>query len=260
MDPQQASHRAPNLAGQVLRREICLDEGLLLASASDVFTAFIDNLNVLSGGNFFDQSELDRRVKSGEAQFAMEGRTPRLEIPTGLGPGESQEQTSAAEGDSFLDKMNTGVLQCREAQAEILREISFLETVRGNRPKPPSPWLAGVILMILAMVVTGIALAAAGSPISALAAFVLLSAMAGFVTLNNMKEFENFIRLAREEDERWKRKLESFEMTLSEMETQAENLQKEAQKTLSRLDESEARQVRLSNPQLFPAADSPPPE
>jgi len=140
MDSQQDISRALNLAGDVLKGKVCLDEALVVANASNMLSALIESLNVLAEGPVFALAELEQRVHSGEAQWAMEGRTPRLELPAELREKHDDSMLTSVEWvDASLKELDDRVGHLLELERDLAGQIEFLQAVERHRPSPPNP-------------------------------------------------------------------------------------------------------------------------
>jgi hypothetical protein len=72
------------LATMVLKGEISVDQGLIRAQTGKVLDEFIDGLNVLAQGDYFDPVFAYERIRNGNALRALEGRIPGWELPSNL--------------------------------------------------------------------------------------------------------------------------------------------------------------------------------
>ena len=85
MDKKKSAVEQPmKLASMVLMREITLDQGLIYAQNAGVLETFVEGLNVLAQGRYFELTFARDRLRSGSAARAVEGRIQPLQLPIEL--------------------------------------------------------------------------------------------------------------------------------------------------------------------------------
>lgn len=255
MSPHQDLTRALSLAGDVLKQKMSLDEALLVASASDMLPALVESLNVLLDGPMFAQAELEQRVHSGECQFAMEGRIPRLELPADLENWQGESKiTSVDWADSSLLEMDTRIGHLLELERDLIGQIEFLQAVERNRPRPPNPWLAGISIMGVGLVICVVLAFLMGSRLTALLFFVSATGLGAAVSLRDWRKYEEFLEKIQREDQHRRVKREQCQKDLDKAKNEAAVVMQESTKIIERLNAAgpEAVQRALSAyPRLF---------
>ncbi len=85
MDKKKSAVEQPmKLASMVLMKEITLDQGLIYAQNAGVLETFVEGLNVLAQGRYFEPAFARERLRSGNAARAVEGRIQPLQLPPEL--------------------------------------------------------------------------------------------------------------------------------------------------------------------------------
>lgn len=255
MSPQQDLSRALSLAGDVLKQRMCLDEALLVANASNMIPALVESLNVLADGPVFAQTELEQRVHSGESQYAMEGRIPRLELPSELKNWQADTKAASVDwADSSLTEMDTRIGNLLELERDLTGQIEFLQAVERHRPTPPNPWVAGISIMGVGLVIC-IALAfLMGSRLTALISFMGATGLGAAVSLRDWRKYEAFLEKVQKEDQHRRAKREQCQKDLDNAKNEIAIVIQEAGRIIERLNASgpEAVQKAIANyPRLF---------
>ncbi|KXK40105.1 MAG: hypothetical protein UZ16_OP3001000230 [Candidatus Hinthialibacteria bacterium OLB16] len=255
MSSQQDATRALNLAGQVLRSEMSLDEALLVANASGIVGPLIESLNVLANAPLFNQSELEMRLLSGEAQFAVEGRIPKLQLPSDLLLRKTAEAPALNEAlDLRLKDLDHRAAQLQDAELDIRNQLEFLQAIEKGRSALPNPWLPGVIILTIGLILSAVGGMVAQSGPAAFGIMIVMIALAALVFMRDAKKYEvHKQRTAREYDHRRQKKDQCLK-DLDTVQNELAVLMQEAGKVLSHLEISgeEVRQKAIiTYPRLF---------
>jgi hypothetical protein len=255
MDSQHDLTRALSLAGDVLKNRMSLDEALLVANASNMLPALIESLNVLADGPAFAQAELEQRVHSGEAQWALEGRIPRLELPDGLRDWRVENQVASVDwADASLKELDGRIAKLLELERDLSGQIEFLQAVERHRPTPPNPWIAGIVIMGVGLVICVSLGFLARAHIAALLTFVLATGIGSAVSLRDWRKFEEFLDKVQREDQHRKSKITQRQKDLDNAKNEVSAVMQEAMKILERLEVSGPEVVRktiATFPKLF---------
>jgi hypothetical protein len=255
MAPSQDFSRALSLAGSVLEQKMCLDEALLVASASNLLNALVESLNVLADGPVFVLAELENRVHSGEAQYAVEQRIPRLEVPPELANWKDRKSAASTEWiDAALADIDNRIGRLQEAERDILGQLDFLQTVTKNQSTPPNPWLSGVIIMSVGLGLSLVLTLMLGTRIVGLMAFVFVTMIAAVSSMRDWQQYEIFMEKARKEEERRQAKRDQCAKNLDNINAELAAIKVETNKILARLEmvgESDLQNALASYPRLF---------
>lgn len=255
MTSQQDATRALNLAGQVLRNQMSLDEALLVANAANILVPLIESLNVLANAPLFNQAELEKRVQSGNAQFAVEGIIPKLQLSPMLVQQTSVEPQQVDDRqDVHLKELDLKVAKLQDAELDIKHQLDFFQAIEKNRPVPSNPWLSGIIIMAIGSVLSTVAGFVAHSGLAALVLFIATAILALLVFMREMKKYESLVQKAAREDEHRRQKKDQCVKDLETLQNEVAALMQDAHKVLNRLELSgeEARQqAMVTYPRLF---------
>ena len=150
MDRASAGDLPDRLAVQVITQELSIDQGLIRALTGQVIRGYVDRLNKILGVSHFKVEDLYERARSGNAQKAVDGRIPLLELPTDL-----PEREAAPERDELtvvteiLDRQETRLKELIAEREESLGRYYLLETTERNMPRPPDPWAGPVVILLI---------------------------------------------------------------------------------------------------------------
>lgn len=255
MDSQQDFTRALNLAGNIFRGEMSLDEAILVASASNMLPALIESLNVLAEGPTFALAEMEQRVQSGEAELALEGRIPRLELPEEIRERHGESKSNSVEwADASFQELDVRVGHLLELERDLTGQIEFLLAVERNRPSPPNPWLAGIIIMCVGLLICVTLAMFMHSQWSALLTFMLFTGMGAAVSLRDWRKYEEFLEKVQREDQHRKVKIDQCQKDLTNAKQEAGAIMQEAAKIITRLEATGPENVHhalATYPRLF---------
>lgn len=255
MDSQQEISRALNLAGNVFKGKMSLDEALVLASAANMLPALVESLNVLAEGSVFALAEMEQRVHSGEAQWAMEGRTSRLELPPELKEKHGESQSASVEwADASLKDLDVRVGNLMELERDLSGQIDFLYAVERNRPSPPNPWLAGIIIMSLGLVICVSLALFARYHLAALLSFMVATGIGAMVSSRDWRKYKEFLEKAQREDQHRRLKKDQCQKDLENTRNEIAAIMQEATKVIARLESAGPEyihRVLAAHPRLF---------
>ncbi len=264
MDAQQDFTRALNLAGSVIKGAMSLDEALLVANASNMLSSLVESLNVLAEGSVFALAEMEYRVHSGEAELAMAGRVPRLELPEELRERHGESKATAVEwADASLKELDVRVGNLLELERDLTGQIEFLQAVERNRPSPPNPWLSGIIIMGLGLLICVSLAMLAHSQWTALIIFMLSTGVGASVSLRDWRKYEEFLEKVQREDQHRKVKKDQCQKDLTNAKQEAGVIMQEAAKIIARLEAAGTENVHhalAAYPRLFWTSGKPPEE
>ena len=255
MDSQQDISRALNLAGDVLKGKMCLDEALVVASAANLLPALVESLNVLAEGPVFALAEMEQRVHSGEAQWAMEGRTSRLELPPELKEKHGESQSASVDwADASLKDLDGRVGNLMELERDLSGQIDFMHAVERNRPSPPNPWLAGIIIMRVGLVICVSLALLARYHLAALLSFMLATGIGAMVSLRDWRKYKEFLEKAQREDQHRRLRKDQCQKDLENARNEIAAIMQEATKVITRLEAAGPECVQralAAHPRLF---------
>ncbi len=180
MDKKKSASEQPmKLANMVLNKEITLDQGLIYAQNANVLETFIEGLNVLAGGRYFEPAFARERLRLGNAARAVEGRIPALQLPPELRdwsieklgqtlvrtaeeahpptPPEpaveeapTPEQTERERFEqalSLLRGIDRKMRGLRSRRRECKELLNLLLAFEKNRRTAPRPWVGGLTMI-----------------------------------------------------------------------------------------------------------------
>ncbi len=255
MDSQQEISRALNLAGNVFKGKMCLDEALVLASAANMLPALVESLNVLAEGSVFALAEMEQRVHSGEAQWAMEGRTPRLELPPELKDKQGESTSNSLEWvDVSLKELDVRMGNVTALERDLTGQIEFLNAVERHRPTPPNPWLAGILILSLGLVICASLAIFVHSLFAAFLSFVVATGMGAMVSLRDWKKYKEFLEKVHKEDHHRRLKKDQCQKDLENARNEIAAIMQEATKIIGRLESAGPESVHralAAYPRLF---------
>lgn len=287
LSEQEAELLAINLATRVLHGECTVDAGLVRAQGGGVLLSFVQNLNTLAGGDYFDFETLKTRVMEGVANRAMSGRADPLQLPEDLarlgtkesapeadGPPlkhllpdrtpvveEAEEPIPEGENESFIETFREGLLNLdrkvkdlRMNRDELRRLLFFLERVQEKRTDPPRPWIGSVLILVISAIIGGTAFLVIGS--ATIPAVVMIGSvfLAVFLFQREYAWYERLMEIERTAQEHRARNMELHKRQIEEISHEIHEVKKEALLRLANLEGWEKEQgekMRGDFPALF---------
>lgn len=287
LSEQEAELLAINLATRVLHGECTVDAGLVRAQGGGVLLSFVQNLNTLAGGDYFDFEALKTRVTEGIANRAMSGRADPLQLPeelAGWGAKEVYPESSGAplghrlpertpaleeeveptpegENENFLAEFREGLLNLdrkvkdlRMNRDELRRLLFFLERVQEKRTDPPRPWIGSALILVISAIIGGSAFLVIGSP--TIPAVVMIGSvfLAVFLFQREYAWYERLMEIERTAQEHRARNMELHKRQIEEISHEIHEVRKEALLRLANLEGWEKEQgekMRADFPALF---------
>jgi hypothetical protein len=192
MEKKKSAVEQPmKLASMVLMKEITLDQGLIFAQNAGVLDTFIEGMNVLAQGRYFEPTFARERLRSGNAARAVEGRIPCLMLPLELKdwnieklgqalartsgephpptppsdrPEASEEETSTTQQTereryehalSILSGLDRKMRDLRSRRRECNELLNLLLAFEKNRRTAPKAWVGGLIIVGLTLLLAG---------------------------------------------------------------------------------------------------------
>jgi len=244
------------LSSQVIAKQLSIDEALLSAYSGHAVEDFVAGLNIFAGGEYFHLTEMQTRLQSGDAQRAVEGQIPLLELPREL-----QEQGLVASPldwekvESFLKEVEERITELQDQIGDELRRISLIRTAQKNKPSPPKPWLGSTLIFGMTVLFCSFALFAANSIPITLIAFLLGTSLAGILFLKEMTSYGEFIKRVESEARAQKEKLNALESTIKGVQDEIEAVRGQGETRLDKLkifNEEEKKRIRAAHPLVFP--------
>ena len=256
---------AIELSGQVLRGDTPFDEALLAAQSRKVVSVFISCLNTFAGGEYFDLTEAEARLRSGDAQRALDGRIPLFELPPELQGNvydtrleehikaereEIEKELSVL--DSRIDQLQTKIQECNE-------DVDRLEMAGRNRPPGPNPWIGSVIVLVAVFFVCLLVFFSTGSMRTIFGIFLGGTALVGIVLTNDLSKLRKFLK--KEQRESWKRldKIRKNQKHIKNLEAEIVAVRDQGTKVLENvrmIPEETVPEIRSQFRRLFPPGPS----
>lgn len=191
MDKKKSAVEQPmKLASMVLMKEITLDQGLIHAQNAGVLDTFIEGLNVLAQGRYFEPAFARERLRSGNAARAVEGRIAPLQLPPELkdwnisklghavtsvteeahpptpptdrtdslsqeAPPQQTEHDRFEQTLSVLGGLDRKMRDLRSRRRECKELLGLLHAFEKNRRTAPKPWVGGLTVVIWTLLLAG---------------------------------------------------------------------------------------------------------
>lgn len=261
MVEESSKRLAIELSGQVLRGDTPFDEALLAAQSGKVVSIFISCLNTFAGGEYFDLSEAEARLRSGDAQRALDGRIPLFELPPELQgnvydtrleehiKAEREElERELSVFDARTDQLQTKLRECNE-------DIDRLEMAGRIRPPGPNPWIGSVIVLTAVFFVCLLVFFSTDSMKTSFWIFLGGTAVAGLILTNDLSKLRKFLK--KEQRESWKRqdKIRKNQKQIKTLESEIVVVRDQGTKTLENIrmiPEGTVPEIRSQFRHLFP--------
>lgn len=253
-DTKDSTNRALILAGQVLRKEVSLDQGLVLANSEGLLKTLIANLNVLSNREAFRLVEAEDRVKTGKADLALKGQLPLWELPSDISGSNVERVVSSPEVESRMRDLEREIAKAKEAAGDLEQEIMFVQAIRSGLKPPSSPWVVGAVLMFFGLVIAGAILGSNRSVLAAAIVLVFFTLIAVMIATKESGRYTVQLRKLHEDDKRLREKMSVHEEAKEEFDRLIRELESQAESALSGLTESDRNRIRAMHPILYDPA------
>ncbi len=288
MDKKKSAIDQPmKLASMVLMKEITLDQGLIYAHNAGVLETFIEGMNVLAQGRYFEPTFARERIRSGNAARAVEGRIPSLQLPPELQdwnieklsqsfvrtaeearpptspnghPESSEDGTTTPQQSererfeqalSTLSGLDKKMRDLRSRRRECKELLNLLLAFEKNRRTAPKPWIGGLTMagwtLLLAVPVWFFTDSRAG-----VGAFLLAGILvAGWVVRREMIWSEHVQVSEQAIGEQRKLNMEIQRNMISELERNLQEHRSEAMELVDTFAESDRKSLVNSFPDIF---------
>ncbi|MCG3196222.1 MAG: hypothetical protein HUU16_07995 [Candidatus Omnitrophica bacterium] len=282
MKKAQATNPALQLANLVLNERIPLDEGIVRAQTGGILLEFIQGLNVLTGGTHFSIDEIKNRVRSGDALRALQGRIPLLELPPEIRDSEQfrgmagasadhphdaeaphksegeepenaeeKEEEARARALNEISEIAKKVRALREERREHSHQISFIEAVERQKTIRPKPWVAGMIIAVVTMLLAGPVFLVVASPLALLVFISVGLGLAAIVVQRETVWYRHEVKIETSATEQRRAIKEIHRKQISRIEDEILELRNSARPILETTSESQRHLLETSFPEVF---------
>jgi hypothetical protein len=245
------------LSIQVIGKEVSFDEALMKAHSGGAVREYINSLNTMAGGDFFHLAEAETRLRSGDAQRAVEGQVPLLDLPPELA-----ESTSGEDGfgrdriEAELGEINSTIAELQSQLEDDTRWLDLIRAAEKNLPKAPKPWLGSSVLFAMTTVICVIILLAMKSLIGTLLVFVAGTGLASVLFVNEMTKYRRFVEKANKDYNARMEKMRLAEEAIREGKKGIAELRERGEERLKKVSHSspeDKAEIVASFPQVFPS-------
>ena len=245
------------LSIQVIAQEVSFDEALMKAHSGGAVREYINSLNTVAGGDYFHLAEAEARLRSGDAQRAVEGQIPLLSLPPELTKTrEAEDGFGRARIESELGEISSAIVELQAQLEDDSRWLDLIRAAEKNLPKAPKPWLASSVLFAITTILCILVLLAMKSALGALAVFVAGTGLASMLFVNEMAKFRGFVAKANKDHQARMEKMHHAEEAIREGKKRIGDLRKQGEVRLGKLSDPspETRaEIVAAFPQIFPS-------
>jgi hypothetical protein len=245
------------LSIQVIGSEVSFDEALLKAHSGGALRELINSLNTVAGGDYFHLADAESRLRSGDAQRAVEGQIPLLSLPPELAKTETVEDGYGRKRiEAELGEITSSILELQTQLEDDSRWLDLIRAAEKNLPKAPNPWLASSVLFAVTIILFIIVLVAMKSLLGGLVVFVAGTGLASVLFVNEMAKFRRFVAKANKDHAARMEKMRHAEEAIHEGKKRIGDLRKQAETRLSKMTDPspEVRaEIVAAFPQVFPS-------
>jgi len=245
------------LSIQVLEEQLSYDEALLKAHSGKAVGDFVLGLNTVAGGEYFHLADAEARLRSGDAQRAVEGRIPLLDLPPELQKADASQERAFLMKE--LEELDENLRNIQAQFEDDTRKIELLRAAERNKPAPPNPWLGGIVILGVTTVCCLLLLSAGKLLLISLVFFLAGVLLATAIFVNEINRYQRFLEKSKSETVARRQKMRDTEHRIAGMKKEVQGLRNRGEDFVQKckaLSPDDLGEIRASFSRLFPPATS----